>query len=149
MEYLLTYRSAVTEDWPVIESLLLASSLPLDGARDHLEDFLVGETGGATCCVGRYERYGDVALLRSLAVTERMRGQGLGKQLLDAIKARARSHGIDRLYLLTTAAADFFSQHGFSSVERCCAPAALHASHQLQGACPASATLMIARLGLP
>lgn len=146
MTNLLTYRSATATDWPAIEALLVAARLPLDGARDHLDEFLVGESDSATCCVGGYERYGDLALLRSVAVNERWRGQGIGVQLLEAIKARARMHGVHHLYLLTTTAADFFAQHGFIVRERSTAPAALQASREFQGVCPTSATFMVAPL---
>lgn len=146
MVKLLTYRSAAATDWPAIEALLLAGRLPLDGARDHLEQFLVGEDCGEICCVGGYERYGDLALLRSVAVAERWRGQGVGEQLLEAIKARARVHDIHRIYLLTTTAATFFARHGFVQAERKTAPAALYASREFQGVCPASATFMVASL---
>ena len=146
MMNLLTYRSATAADWPAVEALLTGARLPLDGARDHIEEFLVGESGGATCCVGGYERYGDLALLRSVSVDERWRGQGIGAQLLETIKTRARIHGVHDLYLLTTTAADFFAQHGFAVRERITAPAALQASLQFQGVCPASATFMAATL---
>ncbi|GGY40303.1 arsenic resistance N-acetyltransferase ArsN2 [Pseudoduganella albidiflava] len=148
MEKLLTFRPATATDWPSIEALLLAARLPLDGARDHLEEFVIGENSGAMCCVGGYERYGDVALLRSVAVAEGCCGQGIGEQLLEAIKVRARDHGVRHLYLLTTTAADFFARHGFTVVERDSAPAALHASREFQGVCPASATCMMASLDI-
>lgn len=146
MENLLEYRPAAATDWPAIEALLMAARLPLDGARDHLEEFLVGELGGMTCCVGGYERYGDLALLRSVAVNERWRGQGIGERLLETIKARARVRGVHRLYLLTTTAADFFARHGFVVLERSTAPAALQVSREFQGVCPASATFMVGLL---
>ncbi|MBB3219808.1 arsenic resistance N-acetyltransferase ArsN2 [Pseudoduganella umbonata] len=146
MENLLTYRSATAADWPAIEALLLAARLPLDGARDHLEQFLVGEDGGEICCAAGYERYGELALLRSVAVAQRWRGQGMGKQMLESIKARARIHGIRRLYLLTTTAPEFFAGHGFVRAARNTAPAALQASREFQGVCPASATFMVASL---
>lgn len=144
----MTFRAAQATDWPGVEALLLASALPLDGAREHLDQFLVGERDGLVCCTGGYERYGDVALLRSVAVNVRLRGQGVGEQLIMAIKAKARGHGIRRLYLLTTTAADFFAQRGFVEVERAMAPAALRESRQFHGICPASATFMVASLDI-
>ncbi|WBS00026.1 arsenic resistance N-acetyltransferase ArsN2 [Pseudoduganella sp. SL102] len=146
MKKFVTYRSATAQDWPPIEELLGAARLPLDGARDNLEDFLIGESGGAICCVGGYERYGEVALLRSVAVAHGYRGQGIGEHLLEAIRERARAQGVRHLYLLTTTAADFFSRHGFTVVGRDTAPAELHTSHQFQGVCPASATCLAASL---
>ncbi|WP_338768929.1 arsenic resistance N-acetyltransferase ArsN2 [Massilia sp. METH4] len=146
MEHMMTFRPATAADLPAIEALLEAAALPLEGARDHLDDFLVGEVDGVVGCVGGYERYDRLALLRSMAVTGHWRGRGIGNRLLDAIKARARGNGIDRLYLLTTTAAGFFGQRGFVIVERNTAPAALKASREFQGICPASATMMVAAL---
>lgn len=146
MDQLLTYRSATPADWPAIEALLLAAGLPLDGAREHLGEFLVGESSGEIRCVGGYERYGDLALLRSFAVAPRWRGQGIGERVLESIKGRARVHGIGSLYLLTTSAADYFARHGFAAVDRGSVPAALQASREFQGVCPASATCMVALL---
>lgn len=143
MENSLTYRPAIAEDWPAIETMLLSARLPLDGARDHLAAFVVGESDGVARCVGGYERYGDVALLRSVAIAKRWRGQGIGSQLLQVLKGRAHADGIGSLYLLTTTAADFFARHGFIEVDRATAPAVLQGSREFQGVCPASATLMV------
>jgi amino-acid N-acetyltransferase len=142
----LNYRAARPSDWPAIEALLVAAQLPLDGARDHLDNFIVGEAEGEVLCVGGYEAYERTGLLRSMAVAAALRGNGIGDQLLDAVKARARLQGAESLYLLTTTAAAFFSQRGFVQLDRNDAPAALQASREFQGACPASATMMVAVL---
>lgn len=142
----LTYRRAAPSDWPGIEALLRAADLPLDGAREHLSHFVVGEADGLVQSVAGLERYGQVALLRSVAVAHGLRGQGIGEQLLGAIRDRAREEGVAALYLLTTTAAAFFGKRGFQAVDRQTAPAVLHASREFQGACPASATFMVAAL---
>lgn len=147
MRQQLTFRAAVAADWPAIEALLLAARLPLEGARAHLASFLVGEADGTIQAAGGFERYGSVALLRSVVLAAPLRGQGVGQQLLDALRGKAQAAGVQALYLLTTTAAGFFGRHGFQRVERHAAPAALHASQEFQGVCPASATLMLARLG--
>lgn len=142
----LIFRAATATDWPAIEALLLDAGLPLDGARDHLDNFLVGVADDKVACVAGLEQYGRVALLRSVAVAVLLRGQGVGERLLDAIKVRARQLEIGSLYLLTTTAAPFFSQRGFSQTERSAMPAALQASREFQGICPASAIAMTAHL---
>lgn len=142
----LNYRAAESADWPAIEALLVAAQLPLDGARDHLDNFIVGEADGQVQCVGGFEAYEQTALLRSMAVATALRGQGVGDQLLGTVKARARTRGVVSLYLLTTTAAAFFSQRGFVTMTRKDAPAALRASLEFQGVCPASATMMVANL---
>lgn len=146
MKGVLTFRDASDADWPAIASLLSSAALPPDGARDHLANFLVGASIERLGCVGGYEHYGRVGLLRSMAVDEQWRGQGVGERLLDALKSRARAQHIDRLYLLTTTAAEYFGQRGFTTIERDTAPAVLRSSREFQGLCPASATLMVATL---
>lgn len=55
---------------------------------------------------------------------------------------RATASRLETLTLLTTTAADFFLKLDFHPVTRDVLPAALRASPQLQGGCPASATVM-------
>jgi amino-acid N-acetyltransferase len=122
--------------------LLNDAHLPTDGARDHLDSFIVGELDGAIVCAGGLEHYGEAALLRSVVVSSAQRGIGVGGLLFDAMTAIGRSRGIGRLYLLTTTAAVFFGRRGFTEGTRDEVPAALRVSREFQGACPASATLM-------
>lgn len=142
----LHFRPAASADWPSIEHLLVAAGLPLDGAADHLANFVVGEADGRVMCVGGFEQYGASALLRSVAVSEELRGSGVGDTLLRTLRDAAQSHGVAKLFLLTTTAADFFGKRGFKVIARAEAPAALQASREFQGVCPASATAMIAKL---
>ena len=136
------FRPATSADWGAIEALLNDARLPLDGAQEHLGAFVVGELGGVIVCAGALEHYGETALLRSVVVAASQRGAGAGGLLFDALEAMARSRGIGKLYLLTTTAAAFFARRGFTEGPRGEVPAALHASREFQGACPASATLM-------
>ena len=136
------FRPAVGDDWGTIEVLLTDAKLPLDGAQAHLASFIVGEVGGAIVCAGALEPYCEVALLRSVVVSPNQRGSGIGTMLFDELADMAKARGIDKLFLLTTTAAPFFAQRGFAVGARETAPAALQASREFQGACPASATLM-------
>lgn len=142
----ITFRPVAAADWPAVEALLVAARLPLDGASDHLANFVVGERDGRMLCVGGFEQYGKVALLRSMAVEDYQRGTGIGQQLLESVRALARGQGVAELYLLTTTAANFFGRHGFSVIARAETPLALQASREFQGVCPASATAMVAKL---
>jgi N-acetylglutamate synthase-like GNAT family acetyltransferase len=146
MNTALEFRRAGQDDWHGIEALLRAAGLPLDGAREHLDQFIVGVDGGEIRCVGGFERYESIALLRSVAVADVLRGGGVGEQLLARLMAEARGAGVGAVYLLTTTAASFFAKRGFRQVARAQAPAALQLSREFQGVCPASATLMVASL---
>ncbi len=144
----LTLRAAGATDWPAVQALLQAHGLPVAGAREHLATFLLAMSGGELVgCAGAevHGRQGDLALLRSVAVAPGLQGQGIGRALLQRLLLEAPRRGIRRLALLTTSAADWFTRFGFERVDEGEAPAlrrALAASAELQGACPASATLM-------
>jgi N-acetylglutamate synthase-like GNAT family acetyltransferase len=65
------------------------------------------------------ESVGDVALLRMLAVVPERRGEGLGYVLVEAATARARSQGVQRLYLVTDGAQGYFGEKlGFTAIDR-------------------------------
>jgi amino-acid N-acetyltransferase len=135
-------RAATGGDWPALERLLRARLLPLEGAREHLDGFLVALDGPTVVGAIGIERYGEVGLLRSLAVAEKAAGQGVGRRLVRALLEEAPLRGIEDLYLLTTTAADYFPRFGFERIPRAALPAALSASEQLRGACPAAAVAM-------
>jgi N-acetylglutamate synthase-like GNAT family acetyltransferase len=63
-------RSATSLDWDGIAQLLTERRLPTEGARDHLAAFVVATEGRALLGCAGLERYGDVGLLRSVAVAE-------------------------------------------------------------------------------
>ncbi len=139
----MTIRTAASADWNAIAALLEASHLPLEGAQDHLAHFIVGDRDGRVVAAAGLEPYGDAALLRSVVVDSALRGQGVGELLQNELAQRAAAQGIHRLILLTTTAAPFFAKRGFRTITRDAAPAAMLASREFQGACPASATVML------
>ncbi|ABX02763.1 MAG TPA: GNAT family N-acetyltransferase [Herpetosiphon sp.] len=94
---------------------------------------------------GALEIYGELGLLRSVAVRPDQQNQGLGAALLDALEQQARQLGLQTLYLLTTSAAKFFAAHGYQPIERAEADSRLHASVQWGSIC-SSATLMVKHL---
>ena len=80
----LPIRPARGSDWHSIRDLLEARHLPTEGAETHLPEFLVAtsETSGEVLGVAGLERYGDVGLLRSVAVLDDLAGKGLGTALV-------------------------------------------------------------------
>ena len=129
-------------------ALLLACGLPTDGLSDHWGATWVavdpnhpGEVLGSVAL----EFHGDAALLRSLATRKDQRSRGLGQALFEFAMARASDRGVESVALLTTTAESFFARRGFDTVSRDALPESLRASAEFRGACPASATAMVAR----
>jgi amino-acid N-acetyltransferase len=130
-----------------VERLLAQSRLPTaDLTPALLQHFHAYGTPDDPAGVVGLELHGPVALLRSLAVAAHHRGTGLGRQLVAAAEARARSHGVHELCLLTTTAERFFERLGYERAEREAAPAAIRGSSEFTSLCPATATFMRKRL---
>ncbi|EHP42124.1 acetyltransferase [Cupriavidus basilensis OR16] len=134
------------KDSKEIQDLLQACGLPVDGVTEQIGNFLVvRDNAGLLGCAG-VENYGQVAVLRSVAVAERARSAGLGELLVAAMLAEARTRGVQSVVLQTTTAVDYFARLGFERVERACMPQELLDSALSRETCPASATLMQAAL---
>lgn len=142
----ISLRQATGSDWLAVSGLLEANKLPVEGARAHINTFLVAKANDEVVGCAGVELYGDVALLRSVAVAPGLHGQGIGTELVTLMLQEARRRNVTDLYLLTTTAPKYFEQFGFSAAGRTSAPPQLRASAEFQGACPASAQLMV--LGL-
>lgn len=130
-------------DLPAVLALLSTNQLPPDGLADHFDAAVVARDGTRIVGSAALERYGDVALLRSVAVDASYQGQGLGGHLVDAILAMADQHSIRHVYLLTTTAEAYFPRFGFRRIMRSEVNPALHQSAEFQGACPDSAVVMV------
>lgn len=114
-----TITRAAASELAEVLALLGEVNLPTEGVAEHFGDFLVARVGDRLVgCVGQ-ERYGDVTLLRSLAVLPEMQGSGLGKSLTARLLDEALSAGVSEVVLLTTTAKEFFArQFGFAETER-------------------------------
>jgi len=102
------------------------------------EDVLVGSGG--------LEFYGDKALLRSLAVSQAMRSQSLGKQIVDELIQQVKETGKKEIYLLTTTAYFFFLKFGFVEIPRDAVPDEVKASTEFSQVCPSTARVMRLKL---
>ncbi len=135
-------QRALPADSGEIEEILTSSGLPVEGARAHLNHFFVARDGESIAGVIGLELYGEEGLLRSLAVREPHRSQGIGDRLYRRLIEEARAAGVKRLLLLTTTAEAYFSARGFRSVPRDTVKGAVRRSAEFTGACPASAACM-------
>jgi N-acetylglutamate synthase-like GNAT family acetyltransferase len=141
-----TLRLAAPSDEAAVEALLIASGLPLDGVHEALGCFVVAEEAGNIVGVAGIEACGvagEHALLRSVAVTPAWQKRGLGRALVTRTIAEAEARGAKALYLLTTTAEHYFPTFGFHTTSRDSVPEDVQATAEFQGACPASATVMV------
>lgn len=130
------------ETFDEFRALLKVAGLPhtdLD-FRNHIligyydEEKLIG--------TGALEIYKPYALLRSLAVSDSMRGQSLGSKITDDLIKEAKKNDIKRIYLLTETARLFFKRKGFKDIERNNAPTQVKSSSEFSSVCSDSAVCM-------
>ena len=100
------------QDWPAIESLLVASGLPLDGAASAFTSGVIERHGDELIGCAAVELFDGAGLLRSVAVRDDHRGQGLGQGLVLAAEDLAREAGVAELHLLTETAESWFTRLG-------------------------------------
>jgi len=143
----MNFLFAGPQDEAALKQFLEANGLlHQDIDPDNLKHFLLAQDGSEIAgVVGLEIREGD-ALLRSLAVAEGYRQQGLATTLIEKIETYARSLKIRTLYLLTLTAEDFFAKRNFQKTARTLAPAGIQKTAEFKGLCPASAAFMTKRL---
>lgn len=133
--------SATEADLPAVRALLDAASLPT-GDLPGADRVLVLRSGDRVLGCVAVEAHGDAGLLRSLALLPEARGHGLGRRLVAAAEALARTDQLGSLVLLTTTAAPFFQSLGYAVMDRADAPPSVRQSSEFRGSCCASATCL-------
>ena len=144
----LSAEPARPHDLPDALALIARAQLPEHGVAElwgHY--FVVREDDGRVVGVAGLEVHGDDGLLRSVAVDDHYRGQGVGDRLVAAAIARARLVPLRAVYLLTTTAREYFARRGFTACAREDAPAAVRESWEFRTGCPATAVLMMRPVG--
>jgi amino-acid N-acetyltransferase len=130
--------------------LLAECGLPTaDLEAPHFEHFFGCGNAQAPDGIVGVEPHGDAALLRSLAVAERSRERGCGRELVAEAERYAWSQGVEEIYLLTTTAERFFAALGYRRAERESAPEAIRATKEFAALCPSDSVLMVKRRGDP
>ena len=137
--------AATAADAADAATLVAAAGLPLAGLRECVEAGTVvvcREWDGCLLGVAATEHHGPVALLRSVAVHDPVRGHGLGRALVERALADAAAAGAREAWLLTETAEPYFAGLGWQRADRAAAPADLAASVEFTGACPITAVAM-------
>jgi amino-acid N-acetyltransferase len=108
--------------------------------------FFCASVDGAIVGYVGLEIYGTDALLRSAVVFRAARGNGYGRQMVDALLEIAFEVGVQRVWLLTETATGFFEKAGFVRAPRSLAPPAIAATEEFAAICPGSAAFMLRTL---
>ncbi len=102
---------------------------PLSELYENIRDFFVARDGGEViACAALHIAWSDLAEVKSLAVSEERRRQGIGESLVKACIEEARNLGIDSVFALTYARA-FFEKCGFVEEDKATLP------HKIWGEC--------------
>ena len=135
-------RPATAADFPAIQALLTAASLPVAGVDAVNGEYVVADLAGKVVGTLGVEKSSGSALLRSFAVQAGVRKRGIGEALVRHALDRMKCEGISPLYILTNTAEAFAARFGFVKISREEIPAALLTGSALGTACPASSTCM-------
>lgn len=138
----ITLTGADTEGMDWLEGLLQENDLPHQDIRTGAGQFFIAHDGPERVGAAGLEIDGENGLLRSVVVVDAKRGQGYGTALCDALEARARTNGVETLYLLTTTASAFFDEHGYDVIDREAVPPEIRETTEFAELCPRSATCM-------
>ena len=84
---------------------------------ESVQEFVVAvEDGQVVGCGALQVLWEDLAEVRSVAITETLRGKGIGNQILENIIKRAYELGLSRIFCLTFET-KFFGRHGFEEIQ--------------------------------
>jgi amino-acid N-acetyltransferase len=127
-----------------IHELLREAKLPTnDLTSQHLRHFFVMRKGANIVGVAGVEQIGKHAgLVRSIAVRDDVRSQGIARKLYNAAEEHACSMGLREVYALTTTIADWLTRLGFERLQRENAPEELRQTQEFSSLCPDSAVIM-------
>jgi len=83
---------------------------------EDVQEFTVAVEGDVVVgCGALHVLWEDLAEVRTVAVLDRLKGTGVGHQILEAIIERARVVGVERIFCLTFET-QFFGRHGFQEI---------------------------------
>ncbi len=85
---------------------------------ENIRDFWLKEKDGAIVgCVALHPMWEDLGEVKSFAIKEEYKGQGIGKALLDKCVIDARELGLKKLFALTYIP-DYFRKYGFKELPK-------------------------------
>jgi N-acetylglutamate synthase-like GNAT family acetyltransferase len=142
-------RAATAADRAATTALLTGAGSPVADLERAPIGFWIARDGGRFVGAVGLERYGGVALPRSLVVSPAVQHCGVGRELVARVERDARRAGVGLLVLLTQTAETFFRQLGYAVVDRACVPDEVQQSAQFSALCPRSAVCQSKSLLVP
>lgn len=112
----LRIRMAQPGDGGAVGAILEQCGLPADDCLRLLPDFHVASFDSAVVGCAAAERFGDTAVVCSVAVLPAYREQGVATHLVRAVLMRARANGARRAVVLTASMPTYFARYGFSLI---------------------------------
>ena len=120
----ITFRSAKTSDVKGIRKLIdtyapqrRILSKETVTLYESVQEFVVAVDGeNVVGCGALHVLWEDVAEVRTVAVSEELRGKGVGHQILELLITRAEAVGVKKIFCLTFET-EFFGRHGFKEIE--------------------------------
>ena len=119
-----TIRPARTSDVKAIRELVDSYAAPGQMLSketvtlyESVQEFTVAvEDGVVVGCGALHILWEDLAEVRTVAVAEHLHGKGVGRKILEAIIARAKTIGVERIFCLTFET-EFFGSLGFKEIQ--------------------------------
>lgn len=118
-----TVRRARTSDVPAIKELVdtYAGKILLEKnlvtLYEAVQEFWVAELDGEVVgCGALHVLWSDLGEVRTVAVHPKVKGHGVGHQVVAQLLAVARELHLERIFVLTFET-EFFGRHGFTEIE--------------------------------
>ena len=140
------YRFANHSDATKIKELLSENDLPNEDIDKHVSNFLLAEQPDRLVGIVGLEIERSEGLLRSLAISQAGRCQGIGSTLLKKNKSYARLKNVKEVYLLTTTAEKYFEKQGFKTITRDVVPEGIKGTKEFRNLCPSTAVCMVQQI---
>ncbi len=136
-------RMSETQDLDKCKKLLKSSSLPAEFSLEDFKHFFIAESSENEI-IGLIGVQFDNSegLLRSLVVSSKSRGRGIGTNLVRTLEQYAISQNIKSLLLLTSSADNFFERLGYQVISRSNVSEFIKQTTEFSSICPDSSICM-------
>ena len=115
----LKIEKADKKDWNKITDLLkeanLFSYIPTGEGFENFYVVKSDETKNTICCFALYIK-NDIAILKSYAIKNELRGKGIGKNIANKLPDLGKLLGLKKIYAASWEAGDFWRKAGFKEI---------------------------------